>query len=152
MKRRCTATTKAGNPCRAWAVHGTNPPRCPAHANLLNKGPSEGASERDLSFYHRQLSSKEAADLMAHADDGTLTDEIAINRIMLRRLLTVLQNNEALTMHDLTNIAPLVFRGTRSVARLLREERALSGEAADGIAGAIGKALDELSNELGLEL
>jgi hypothetical protein len=152
MKRKCTATTKAGRPCRAWAVHGTNPPRCQAHANLSDVGASGSAAEEEPSFYQRQLTSKEVADLVAHAGEGTLTDEIAINRIILRRLLTVLRENEALTMQDLTNVAPLVFRGTRAVARLLRQERALSGEAADGIAGAIGKALDELSTEIGLEL
>ena len=29
--RRCTATTAAGHPCRAYAVHGTDPPRCAPH-------------------------------------------------------------------------------------------------------------------------
>ena len=38
------------------------------------------------------------------------------------------------------------------LGRLLRDQRALSGEAADGIAGAIAQALDELSSELGAEL
>jgi hypothetical protein len=31
MKTRCTAHTKAGRPCRAWAVAGSRPPRCAAH-------------------------------------------------------------------------------------------------------------------------
>lgn len=31
MPTRCTATTAAGRPCRAWAVRGTDPPRCTAH-------------------------------------------------------------------------------------------------------------------------
>ncbi|MBN1247137.1 MAG: hypothetical protein JXC32_05725 [Anaerolineae bacterium] len=38
------------------------------------------------------------------------------------------------------------------LGRLLRDQRALSGAAADGIAGAIAQALDELSNELGADL
>ena len=38
------------------------------------------------------------------------------------------------------------------VARLLRDQRALSGAAADGIAGAIATALDELTSELGVKL
>ncbi len=38
------------------------------------------------------------------------------------------------------------------LGRLLRDQRALSGQAADGIAGAIAQALDELSNELGQPL
>ncbi|MDF1515787.1 MAG: hypothetical protein P1S60_18415 [Anaerolineae bacterium] len=33
VKRRviCTATTRTGQPCRAWAVPGTDPPRCAPH-------------------------------------------------------------------------------------------------------------------------
>ncbi|HUK86882.1 MAG TPA: hypothetical protein VLT85_04395 [Terriglobales bacterium] len=38
------------------------------------------------------------------------------------------------------------------MGRLLRDQRALSGQAADGIAGAIAQALDELSSELGQPL
>jgi hypothetical protein len=38
------------------------------------------------------------------------------------------------------------------MGRLLRDQRALSGAAADGLAGAIAQALDELSSELGREL
>jgi len=38
------------------------------------------------------------------------------------------------------------------IGRLLRDQRALGGQAADGIAGAIAQALDELSNELGIPL
>ena len=29
--RRCTATTRRGLPCKAWAVPDTNPPTCAAH-------------------------------------------------------------------------------------------------------------------------
>ena len=38
------------------------------------------------------------------------------------------------------------------LGRLLRDQRALEGEAADGISAAISQALDELSTELGVDL
>jgi hypothetical protein len=38
------------------------------------------------------------------------------------------------------------------LGRLLRDQRALSGQAADGLLDAIGKALDEISTELGVTL
>jgi hypothetical protein len=38
------------------------------------------------------------------------------------------------------------------IARLLRDKRALSGKAADGISGAIAQALDEMGTEYGLPL
>lgn len=34
--RKCTAITDAGRACRAWAVHGTEPALCPAHAGYTN--------------------------------------------------------------------------------------------------------------------
>ena len=34
---RCTATTNLGKPCRSWAVHGTDPPRCVAHGGGSGK-------------------------------------------------------------------------------------------------------------------
>jgi len=30
-RARCEATRKDGQPCRAWAVRGSDPPRCAAH-------------------------------------------------------------------------------------------------------------------------
>ena len=33
MSQRCTATTRRGLPCRAWAVRGSDPPRCVAHGS-----------------------------------------------------------------------------------------------------------------------
>jgi hypothetical protein len=38
------------------------------------------------------------------------------------------------------------------LGRLMRDQRAVSGEASDGIAGAIAQALDELGTELGVKL
>ena len=38
------------------------------------------------------------------------------------------------------------------LGRLLRDKRALSGDAADGLLDALGKALDEISTEVGIKL
>jgi hypothetical protein len=46
----------------------------------------------------------------------------------------------------------LLSRGVGQLARLMRAKRAVSGEAADGLADAFAKALDELSTEMGIEL
>ena len=53
---------------------------------------------------------------------------------------------------DLVKLFALHGQNASRLGRLLRDQRALSGDAADGIAGAIAQALDELSNELGTEL
>lgn len=152
MKRLCTATTTAGRPCQAWAIRDSEPPRCPAHARMDRSGTTREQRSEEISVYQRLLSDQEVVDLLAYDGNDTLGDEIAINRIMLRRLLIYLQQADNISIPEVVKIAALVFRGTRAVTALLRDEKALSGEAADGIAGAIGRALDELSVELGLEL
>jgi hypothetical protein len=46
----------------------------------------------------------------------------------------------------------LYSQASSRLSRLLRDRRALSGDAADGLAGAIGQALDELGTEWGVNL
>jgi hypothetical protein len=98
----------------------------------------------------------------------TLDDEIAIARVTLRRILALLSADRVhrgpqypgapdgttveMTPLDYARLAALSLAGARTVARLLRDKRALSGEAADGIAGAISQAIDELSTEWGIPL
>jgi hypothetical protein len=132
-KRPCRATTRAGRPCQAWAVRGSDPPRCAAHA------PAGGASP---SFYEPSPDDE--------AGEATLNGEIAIARAMVRRLLEAVQNGTP--SGELVQLAQTCFAGTRAVAGLLRDKRALSGGAADGLMGAIGQALDELSTEWGVDL
>lgn len=35
---RCTATTTRGQPCKRWAVRGSDPPRCAAHGGAGREG------------------------------------------------------------------------------------------------------------------
>lgn len=149
--RHCTATTKTGRKCKAPAIRNSNPPLCSAHSRR-NRGagaPAGNQNARKHGFYARQLTNQELADLVAAGDDISLADEIALNRILLQRLLAAIEDAEPT---DLAAIAPLILSGTRTIGRLLRDQRALSGAAADGIAGALAQALDELSTEWGIEL
>jgi hypothetical protein len=57
-----------------------------------------------------------------------------------------------LWVQDLARLMALHSQNAARLGRLLRDKRAISGEAADGIAGAISLALDELANEWGIEL
>ena len=38
----CTATTRQGFPCRAYAVHGTDPPLCVAHGGGSSNHGAQG--------------------------------------------------------------------------------------------------------------
>jgi hypothetical protein len=68
------------------------------------------------------------AEFLACLDAGDLPSDKAV------RLFSILSQNAS------------------RLGRLLRDRRAISGEAAEGITSAIAQALDELSTELGLEL
>ena len=126
--------------------------------------PDSAASEDPAAFYSSVLHPDELADLLAHAGELSLDDEIACARVALRRVLAVLNTappaageddqapEPALSPAEFARLAALAFQGTRSVARLLRDRRAIRGDAADGISAAIAQALDELSTEWGIEL
>jgi hypothetical protein len=56
------------------------------------------------------------------------------------------------SVQELIHLLRIHGQNASRLGRLLRDRRALSGDAADGISGAIAQALDELSNELGTDL
>jgi hypothetical protein len=41
-RRRCTATTRAGRPCRAWALWNDPRQLCLVHAGQAHRGPQQG--------------------------------------------------------------------------------------------------------------
>jgi len=127
----------------------TDPPRCAAHRDDrgAHGAPAGNTNAREHGFYSPALDAAELADLVSLADDPSLDDEIAAARVALRRVLAALDTDQP----D-PRLASLAFAGTRTIARLLRDQRAISGDAADGIAGAIAQALDELSTEWGIDL
>ena len=146
MPTPCSRPTKAGNPCRAWSVAGTDPPTCAAHL------PRTKAPPRDHGFYSTAVEPDELADLVSYAADMTIDDEIAVVRVALRRALSALNSPDpdsdvSFALDSFGRLAAVIFSGASTVARLLRARRALSGDAADGIAGAISQALDELSTD-----
>ncbi len=147
----CTSTTKAGEPCQAWAVRGTDPPTCAAHL------PRTTAPPTIHGFYSSAVEPDELAALVQFSEDMTLDDEIAVARVALRRALAALSapktgEKTLFALADFARMAAVIFAGTSTVARLLRARRALSGAAADGIAGALSQALDELSSDWGRPL
>jgi hypothetical protein len=53
---------------------------------------------------------------------------------------------------EVVTLFGLYAQSANRLGRLLRDQRALSGESGDALMDAIGKALDELSTELGIQL
>ncbi len=141
---RCTHLTKAGRPCKAWAVRGSNPPACISHLSSASAEPG---------FYSRTLTDEELADLVRHAAELTLDEEIACTRIAVRRTLEFLSEGRgALSEAVFLRAAGLVFQGARTIARLLRDQQALLGGSTDQMKAVFDTALDALSAEWGVEL
>ena len=151
----CSHTTKAGTPCRAWAVKDTDPPACSAHAgrNVGAGGVPGNQNARTHGFYGRILSEQELADLVLYASDLSLDDEIACVRVALRRTLDFVR--DAAGTRDgntfLRAIA-LIFHGARTVAYLLRLRQELAAKDGDPFQAIMDQALDGLSEEWGIPL
>jgi len=160
-KTQCTAVSANGRSCKAWAVRDASPPLCAAHrGSTIGAGAPLGNQNRaDHGFYSRILQNGELADLadlVKFSEDLSLDDEIGLVRVTLRRVMArfKLSNLERddVANEEMIKMAGLVMAGARTIARLLRDKRALSGKAADGISGAIAQALDEMGTEYGLPL
>ena len=87
-KRRCTHSTKAGHPCKAWAVRGTEPPACSIHAGLTHGGPAErNQNARKHGFYAPGIAPDELRDLIHLPQDlDSIDDEIIVAKIALRQV------------------------------------------------------------------
>jgi len=141
-KWRCGATTRAGKPCRAAATPGSNPPRCAAHGGTGKKpgAPARNQNARKHGFY----ASYDAAGITI---DDVLAD-LAAKQAALSDYIDAHLTSADADLSALTHLFELHAQTASRLGRLLRDKRALTGEAADGIAGAIAQALDELATEL----
>jgi hypothetical protein len=133
--RRCSATTAAGAPCKAWAVHapspdGPDPPLCSAHAgrNVGAGAPLGNQNRTTHGFYASVLSRNEPADILEAAGLTTLESEIACTRTALHRLLKILtESGDDLSPLDYARMASVAFHGARTIARLMRDNKAIAG-------------------------
>ena len=163
-KRRCIARRADGQPCRAWAVRPkvtgaskvsvTSPPLCVAHGGVNPPPliPTVVNLPRADGYYDDHFDDEEFAILQAVAPETLLQSEIMLIRVVLRRLLVEFDKKHGLTGRDLEARAQALFRGAELIAHLLQHQRVLQGIGDDGLSPDIAQALDELSDELGMEL
>jgi len=137
-KRRCSYPG-----CRAWAMRGGD--RCWAHRDRPSAGPEDKpAPPLPPGFYAGAFAPEELARLAPLLDHLSLDDEIWMVRMINDRLLRRLA--EGPVDDDLlVRLARLLYQGAGRVARLLRDRRAISGDAEEGFAQAMGRILDELN-------
>ena len=143
--RRCTAVCLDGTPCRAWAVRGSEPPRCTAHGGVRMPADSRVGGREKTAGVDAEPEV---------AEDCTIEAVIAELYQQQRQLDDYLRGvwDSEMDVRELAHLLRVHGQNAYRLGRLLRDRRALSGEAADGIAGAMAMALDELGNELGIDL
>lgn len=115
-----------GVPCSEWAVKG-----------------------RDVCIRHGGLRAGEGG---LAATPGELLDELVVMLVEKQAQFHAMLDRGDLPSEQAMRLFGLLSLNAARVGRLLRDQRALSGEAADGIASAISQALNELSIEMGNEL
>jgi len=149
---RCSATTRRGGPCRRWAIRDSDPPLCAAHAGqgAPGAGPSQDETNVSPGFYVPALLPQEL-DHSLRQSNLTLDEEISLARICLLRVAEALKANGKLTPEQRIRLAALIFRGASTIARLLRDQQAVSEEGGDRLPAVIGQAVDEAASELGVE-
>jgi hypothetical protein len=106
---------------------------------------------RRPSFYSDQFSEQELSLIAASVEDLGVDDEIWMQRVLNRRLLQYTRDEE-LPVETVVKVMQAMVAATGRVARLLRDRRALGGEAAESIAGAMATVLDEFALELERDL
>jgi len=146
---KCSALTKAGNPCRAHPVPGTDPPLCAAHG---------GAKRRPGAPLGNQNAFKHGADAKpgaagARREPDILPDNIddVIHDLALKhaRLSQIINDNLATAdLNTLARLFSLHAQTASRLGRLLRDRRALLGEDPDSLPAVIQRALEEISEEL----
>lgn len=156
-KKRCTALTASGNPCRNYAMPGSA--KCRSHRDheLAPRGagaPAGNQNRRTHGFYSKFLTETDLLD-MATATGGDLLDEVAFTRVMVGKLSEMVghsmegEDRDVLTA---VKLADALFRGVGRIALLLKAQKALSPDSADAVQDVIAGALDELGAQWDLDL
>ena len=150
MTTRCPATNKDGTPCRAFPVRGSDPPLCSSHGGgRAPVGAPAGNQNRRTHGFYVDVAPLPDPDDVPDSISAVIHD-LAVKQARLSRDIN--GHLKSYDVHTLARLLELHAQTASRLGRLLRDERALSGEAADGISAAIAQALDELSTELGTDL
>jgi len=149
-KIRCTATTRKGTPCQAWAVPGSDPPTCASH-RLTGPRPGPPRGNANAITHGAYRDEKPAAvDLQARIAD--------LDR-RIERLSRYIDQAEVgdgeggtITVGDYTRLVSLHGQLTSRIGRLLRDQQQLGGGDISEMQAAIDQALTQAGQVLGIEL
>jgi hypothetical protein len=151
--RRCTATCADGSPCKAWAVHGTSPPRCAAHGGTLARigAPPGNRNALKHGYYARTAPGGPLQSLPP--EDWTIETIILDLCTKQTRLSHYIDEHSAdMSPDELARFLRLHGMNASRLGRLLRDKHALLGHADDAMNEIIRQTLNELNKEWGTDL
>jgi hypothetical protein len=143
MATRCTALKHDGTPCRSWAVHETNPPRCAAHGGGKPIGaPTGNKNAQTHGTYSDPV--PEQADI-----DERIAD---LNHRIQTLSAYIDDNTPGLDLESTIKLLTLHGQLNSRLGRLMRDRQILVGEDAGELQQAIEEALAIAGDILGVEL
>lgn len=140
--RKCGHRYDSGDRCRAWAMRGSDPPRCAGHR--LDGGPRVGAPVGNENRLTHGWYQKPVGPVV------TIEDAVQNLGEQLARSTEILGQTEDPELF--LRIFNLHAQALSRQGRLLRDQRALSGKTANGLLDAIAAAIDEISTEFNIPL
>ena len=158
LARRCTAVTTSGNPCRNWALPDSQEryghPLCRVH--LPKPGPSPAVLTSLRQLYGPYFTPADVAALDAFLEvtghDLSLTPEVETARVLLRHILDRMRATPSQPTAELTRLTTLALAALRTIARLVRDQHAITPEGRNELMEALDVALDNISAEWGIKL
>jgi hypothetical protein len=160
-KRPCTALTSSGRPCRAWAVGGSDPPRCAAHGGVKARANPASSVQTAPPPEEPPILPQEAERSRFYARDPeavSIEQTIAGLVDKLARLDDIIASYQEARSEPgeadpyLVRLFSLYTQASSRLARLLEARQAMRGEIDDEITRAIAQALGEVGPKLGVDL
>jgi hypothetical protein len=154
QSQKCTELTASGTPCKAWAVHGTDPPRCAAHGGgKAPVGAPPGNRNAETHGFYSQPRTDARSCVSCVSTPASIDDifnGLAEKQAQLDRYIT--DNLPDLDAEVVIKLLGLYAQNASRLSRILRDRAAITGETADELDDAISEALRLASHELGVDL
>jgi hypothetical protein len=151
--RHCTATRADGTPCRAWAVRGTDPPRCAAHGGTAARIGAPPGNQNALKHGYYARTAPGGPLRFLPPEEWTIETIILDLCIKQARLSRYIEEHSAdMSPGELASFLRIHGMNASRLGRLLRDKHALLGDADDAMNEIIREALKELNEEWGTDL
>ena len=132
MAPRCTAKRGDGKPCSAWAVRGSDPPRCAAHGGAEAHSGVPGGNRNGPPDLDARIA--------------------ALNRRIEQLEEHIDTHRHDLDAKEFAALVSLQGQLASRLGRLMRDRQHLQGDAADELQHDLDEALEVVSQVLGIDL